>query len=304
MSDFLQFIHGLDVSIYYFLSRFAGNVVIDRIARLEEANNFLKGGILFAILWNYWFYGNAQKKEERRRAIVSILMGAILAIVVTRTVAFIVPFQVRPIYDPAIRHAMYAVHFQPSLENWSSFPSDTAAYFMALAFGIALLSRRIRIPMILYAAVWICLPRMYLGIHYASEILVGAAIGIASVWIVFKSRWVQSLVTQPVVAAMDRGLNWSYAIAFLLSFEMASLFAGTRGAADALLHGVEAGLHLRALGTVKSGPLEAWRGLLVMVAVVLFVIFSVLMLSHRRRSRRAVAPDATDQSVTRDRRQK
>jgi len=279
-----QAIQSCDVSIYYFLSRFAGNSYLSRLARLEEENNLLKGGLLFAILWNYWFAASAGKRESNRRAIVSILLGAILAIAMARTLACVTPFRQRPMVDPAVVHAVYAVKFNYNLEQWNAFPSDTAAYFMALAFGIAVLSKTIGIPVVLYTAVWICLTRVYIGAHYASYILVGAAIGVLSVWAMLKSRWIQSAAVEPIVAAMERNTHGAYAIAFLISFEMATVFDGIRGVANAMVHGVGAGLHWRTLGTVSHSPLETWGGLLALLifAVICSCIFTAISIRRRQ----------------------
>jgi PAP2 superfamily len=141
--------------------------------------------------------------------------------------------------------------------NWSSFPSDTAAYFFALAFGLAYLSRRLAIPIILYTAAWVCLPRMYLGLHYASDIVVGAAIGITTVWVSLRSELLQAMVARRLLSAMETTPEWFYAIAFLVSIEMATVFEGFRHAGNSILHSVLFGL----LGYKQSGPfrpIDAW----------------------------------------------
>ena len=181
MSSFLQAIHSVDLGIYHALSKYAGNRFLDRLVRLEEDTNLLKGEVFFAMYWYLWWFRSGPDREGCRRAIIAIMIGAILSIIVARTIAFIVPFRLRPIYDPMISHPSYSIPLTYNIENWSAFPSDTAAYFFALAFGLACLLRRLAVPILLYTVVWICLPRMYLGIHYASDIVVGIAVGITMV---------------------------------------------------------------------------------------------------------------------------
>ena len=119
-------------------------------------------------------------------------MATFLTLAVSRLIAFSLPFHIRPMYNPTLVHHPFSVRFVPNLENWSAFPSDTAAYFFALAFGVAYLARRLAIPIMLYTVLWICLPRMYIGLHYASDIIAGAAVGLAVVWAVFRTEWFRS----------------------------------------------------------------------------------------------------------------
>jgi len=42
---------------------------------------------------------------------------------------------------------------------------------------LAYLLRRYAVTILLYTVVWVCLPRIYLGIHYVSDIVVGIVIG-------------------------------------------------------------------------------------------------------------------------------
>jgi hypothetical protein len=53
--------------------------------------------------------------------------------------------------------------------------------FFAMAAGIFIASRRAGWFALVYVSAFICLPRMYLGEHYATDILTGAAIGIIPV---------------------------------------------------------------------------------------------------------------------------
>lgn len=111
-----------------------------------------------------------------------------------------------------------------SLLRWSSFPSDHACLFVAIAFGIWFANRRIGLIALAYTACFICFPRIYLGIHWPTDILAGAALGIviASVVLVeayrnFLWRWTEKWwKAAPGTFA---------AFMFLLSYEVTDLFA-------------------------------------------------------------------------------
>jgi undecaprenyl-diphosphatase len=283
MNALLQAVRSVDLRIYYSLSCFADNRDLCRLARLEEGNNLLKGGIFFALFWGQWFRREADQ-EKRRRAIVAILIGAVLAIIASRTVAFIVPFRIRPMDDPTIIHPVYSVHFEYNLIHWSSFPSDTAAYFFALAFGLAYLSRRIAIPILLYTAGWVCLTRMFLGVHYASDIAVGLVIGLAMVWLSIRSDLVQLHLVQPAVTVMNTGRSWFYPMAFLVSFEMATVFEGLRSLGNAVIHAAASGLHLGSVRTNLNRPIGVWGGLVVTVALLVAAFYVSSVLSTKIRA--------------------
>ncbi len=208
------------------------------------------------------------------------MIAAILSIIVARTIAFISPFRLRPNYDPTLVHPSYSIPLVPDIENWSSFPSDTAAYFFALAFGLAYLLRRFAIPILLYTAAWVCLPRMYLGLHYASDIVAGIAIGITMVWVLFRSDLLQSIVARRLLVAMEAKPQWFYAIAFLVSCEMATVFGGFRQAGRAILHAAVGGL----LGYEYSGPsrpIDEWGGLIATAGFLLIAAYVVNVLYRR-----------------------
>jgi membrane-associated phospholipid phosphatase len=227
-------IQSIDVSIYTWLGGFAGNWVLDRLAGYEEGNPIFKGGLFLAVYWFSWFRIGPDR-TRRRGVIVTAVIGALVALIVARTISFVVPFRVRPMFDPAVIHPQYSMPITAILERWSAFPSDTASLSFALAFGTWYLLRRLAVPIMVYVAGWICLPRMYLGIHYASDIVAGAAIGVATVWVLLSNKWFQSSVVGRIVAFEKTSAHWFYAIAFLVCFEMASLFDDIRNAGRAVL---------------------------------------------------------------------
>jgi undecaprenyl-diphosphatase len=287
MHVLLHTIHSADITIYHFLTGFAGNWALDRLASHEESENILKGGFFFAIYWYLWFR-DGPGRERRRRDVIAIVIAAPLAIIMSRAVAFLVPFRLRPIYDPALAHAVYSIPFTPNLENWSSFPSDTAAFFSALAFGLVHLMRRLAIPIVLYTVAWICLFRMYLGIHYASDMVAGSVIGITTVWVVLRSDILQSIVTRRVLTAMEMKPERFYAIAFLLSFEMASDFAGSRSIGKAVVKAAQFALHHGSTYSRSLSPIDALAGFLAIAGFSVAGAYLVAMLRRIFSRNRAV----------------
>jgi membrane-associated phospholipid phosphatase len=261
MNVLVHAIGSLDLRVYHFLNGYAGHWLLDRLAAFEEDNNLFKGGLFLAVYAYLWFR-ICPEREKRRRAIIAIFTGTMAALLVSRTIADIAPFRMRPMYDPGIFRHAHSFSIMGNMENWSSFPSDTAAYFFALAFGLAYLLRRYS-ALMLYTVVWVCLPRLFLGEHYLSDIVAGGAIGIAMVWLSVRSEWLRSSLATRVLSRMDANPGIFYASAFLVCFEMGVLFNDVRCTARYLFHASRAAL---SQGTLHSLPAAGALLGLVMIA--------------------------------------
>jgi membrane-associated phospholipid phosphatase len=275
MNLILQAIHSLDLSVYLFLNGFAGNWLVDHLASFEESDKLFKGGLFLAVYVYVWFRVDSQQ-EEQRRSILAILTGTLLAVVVCRAVADLAPYRVRPMYDLTIPHHAYSFPISPDLENWSSFPSDTAAYFFALAFGLVRLLRRYCVPILLFTAAWIGLPRLFVGIHYLSDVVVGAAIGAALVQASLNLKWLRQKFTI-VLRFLEAKPHIFYAASFLALFEMGNLFVDVRGHLRGLFRALH-GEHSRELLRI----ILASSGILVVVLVGALVVFPTLRRFHQR----------------------
>lgn len=237
MNTLLQLIHPEDLAIYRFLSSFAGNWIIDGLASKMEANFLFQGGIYLAAYWYLWFRPGSDR-ERGRRSVIAVLTGTILALLAERAVSLIVPFRVRPMFDPSLVHPAYSVTLAPDLESWSAFPSGHATYFFAMAFGLAYLLRRFTIPIMLYTAGWICLPRLYLGVHYTSDIVAGAVIGTGVAWGSLRNEWIRSVVAGRALAFLKAKPDWFYLVAYLVSLEMVFMFNDIRRVGHGVFHAV------------------------------------------------------------------
>ena len=273
MHSLLRLIQSVDLSVYYFLSRGHGNWFLDRLAALQESNALLKSVPLLAAYLYFWFR-NGQKQQEQRISIVVSIAGTLVGLFVARMLGTIVPFRIRPMYDPHIVHVPLSLPIPADFVDWSSFPSDHAACFCALGFGLIWLSRRLVAPVTLFLLECICLARLYLGIHYASDIVVGAGIGMGTVLLLLRSEWAATLA-HPLVALADTRPQLFYPFAFLLTFEMATLFWDARTLVHALLHVTTTGPHHR----VISGVL--------MLLVSICVVAAAIAYGRARRSKPA-----------------
>jgi undecaprenyl-diphosphatase len=242
MHNLLNIARGFDVSVYYWLSQFHGNWHWDRLVSHVESNVLFKSGVLVSLYWYFWARNDDQQRE-RRTTIVAILVGAVMSVLVARTLAGVLPFRLRPISDPSLNHRPLAFALTAELVNWSSFPSDHAAFLAAMGFGLVRIYRRLAIPVVLFLACWVCLPRLYLGIHFASDLLVGLGIGVGAVWACLRVEGLGAHLARPVLAFEQKKPQFFYAAAFLLMFELANMFDDVRDPVRSLWHAFTAGPH-------------------------------------------------------------
>ena len=185
-------------------------------------SDLVKGGMMLAIFWGMWFRRGTDGVQRER--LLAGIGGTLLALSVSRVLACALPNRLRPVLDPTMHFVPpFGLPDQSNWTSWSSFPSDHAALFFALAFGIWLVSKRAGVFAFLYVFLVICLPRLYVGIHYPSDIVAGAALGIGAVSLLAE-RHLCPLWTRPLLHALERWPTFGYALFFLLSFQIATLF--------------------------------------------------------------------------------
>ena len=165
---------GLDVSIFRALNDFCGwSPTLDRIVVHLEV---LKGPLFMGIVGMLWYWPD-KEMPWRRETLLTMMLAVALALVVNRVTSMLLPYRDRPMYSIGANVPTFEWH--ADLEHWSSFPSDNATYLFAIAGSLWLISRWWGWLFGAFAA-FAALARVYLGIHYPSDIVVGALIGIAT----------------------------------------------------------------------------------------------------------------------------
>ncbi|MFM0275005.1 phosphatase PAP2 family protein [Paraburkholderia aspalathi] len=213
-----------DTAIQTFLTRVAlSSTMLNHAIRVIAGLYTFKGFVLIPILWWIWFKPS-QRGGWEREMVVATIASSLLALAIFRLFAHYLPFRIRPIYNPELH-----LHFPSGdlgaavLPTWSSFPSDHAMLWMAVATGIFLVWRSVGVFALLYTAIFICLPRVYLGWHYPTDVLAGAAIGMSITWILTRDA-VRARFAVPILRWMHRFPGPSYAVLFVLCFELITQF--------------------------------------------------------------------------------
>ena len=212
----------------------------DYLVNAVSSNHLLKGGIIVAVFWWAWFRHNDHDDLDVRRArLLATLVACLVAEALARGLALTLPFRARPLHNPSIHFLLPYAVVPTVLESWSSFPSDHAVLFFALATGIWLVAKPAGRFAFAYVLLVICLPRVYLGLHYPTDILGGAALGITVAWLANTARF-RKIIAQPALRWAAASPGTFYAGLMLLSIEIADLFDHVQ-AILSLLHGLARG---------------------------------------------------------------
>jgi membrane-associated phospholipid phosphatase len=190
--------------LYLLLNGLAGRSwLLDTIVALPLDNALVKAGPIGACFVYAWWSGGDEADSRRRRSTLLVTIASLLFVMAaTKTIADGI-FLPRPFV-----HAQQAWHLEegklvetPRLayreplnggasnryralargeieqNDLYSFPSDHAGFFVALALGIFLASRRAGALALGWTLAAILLPRIVTGMHSPLDIAVGAGIG-------------------------------------------------------------------------------------------------------------------------------
>jgi undecaprenyl-diphosphatase len=216
-----------DSTIIDFINQFSRlSWTIDLTVNFISGNLLVKGGVLVTIFWWGWFKANKNQAYIRVH-MISTLFSCVIAMILARALALLLPFRLRPFnekdLDFLLPHGVRPTVF----ESWSSFPSDHAVLFYALSTGMVFISKRVGIIALAYTTLFISLPRVYLGLHYPTDIIGGALSAIIIVLLCHTTTFTEK-ISQPV-------LNWSRSkpkIFFLalsiVTFQIADMFKNSR----------------------------------------------------------------------------
>ena len=215
----------MDAYVWTLVNRLASdNSVINHAIYIASETTVVTGGLLVALVWACWFSDAATAAREK---LLLGFGGVLTAAVLSRLLQVSLPMRPRPLHDLASGFLPLPGIDAELANHWGSFPSDHAALFFALVAVIWQRSRLLGLAALL-SAVYGVMPRIYFGLHYLTDVLAGAALGVALVMMFERfgphswARWgVQWELRVPAVF---------YGAGFLMSLEVATLFEDIRQA--------------------------------------------------------------------------
>lgn len=218
----------LDDVLLVFINQLAQRSwTFDSLVVLISDTPLAKGYLVLPLFWWAWFRRREGDEQDRRTVILTLFAGFV-AVFLARFLQVTLPFRLRPIHTATLEFT--APYSLPDmvLSGWSSFPSDHACLFFTLATGLWLVSPLIGSLAMLHAGLIVSLPRIYLGLHFPTDVLSGALIGIGIMSLVwsFRSSW--SIIVEPVLAWSKKSPQTFFPCFFLLTGELAHLFEDSR----------------------------------------------------------------------------
>ena len=202
-----------------------------RAAWLDEAavwinRGTLKGAVPVAFIWWMWFSPRPDPGRARAR-LVAATASTFVALFVGRILALMLPFRVRPLHEPSLGFVLPYATGPGDFRGWSSFPSDHAMMYFALAVGLAHVSRRAGAFLVLWSLIVVCLPRVYAGLHYPTDILAGALVG-GLIAALMQRPALRDRVAGPAVEFGERHAAVFYTVLFVVTFGIATMFSDVR----------------------------------------------------------------------------
>jgi membrane-associated phospholipid phosphatase len=192
------------------------------MAWLLDANIIKLGPMVLAVCW-LWFE-STPKQAFHRQLLVESVLTSIAAVIIARALALTLPFRDRPFLRLDLH---LGLPMDQPLRSWSSFPSDHAVMAFALAASLFRLSPKIGLWACFHAAVIICLPRLYFGLHHPSDLIGGGLIGITLV--VATSQLQRRVAVTAFLLDVERKHPaMFYTIGFVVLFEIVEMFGAFR----------------------------------------------------------------------------
>ena len=167
----------IDQNIFLFINSFVGkSEIIDSTAKLL-VNEYFLPTILSIILFSFWFYWREDKDTKQRSVLLSVLSVTLGSMVLVSLINFFIQ-RPRP-FDVLDVNLLFYKPTDPS------FPSNATVVIFALALSIFSADKKIGLVALILASIYGFL-RVFVGVHFPFDVLVGAFIGIASVVVLKK----------------------------------------------------------------------------------------------------------------------
>lgn len=180
--------------------------------------------LIVAMCW-LWFQPHPRLRE-RREVLLETLVLAFASLFLARALALLLPFRERPLADADLGLSVPAA-LETGLRTWSSFPSDHAVLAFVMAVSLWRVSRPVGAWALFHAVAFICLPRLYVGFHYPSDLLAGALLGTALALAAPRLK-LRRAVTGMLLRLENTRPAALYSFGFIFLFEIAEMFDSVR----------------------------------------------------------------------------
>jgi undecaprenyl-diphosphatase len=186
----------LDWNLFRILNSLAGrSPVLDALIRLLM-NDYLITTALVLLPFVLWFSGSSQEERERNQLALPSAIAAMFAGNLFIKLLNLLFYRPRPF----AAHAIHLLFYRPSD---SSFPSNATSVGFSMATAVWLFNRKAGWAMYILALLF-GLSRVVGGVHYPTDVLAGAVIGIAAGYLVVRRLPALQRLWRAVIRFMRR----------------------------------------------------------------------------------------------------
>ncbi len=171
-----------DVALFHLLNDFVGVVpALDWLARALVNDHAVPTAMALAAT-ALWFAGASDETRTRnQRAVILITLGILFTNALIKDLSYVY-FRPRPFATETVKLLFY----RPSVSSFPSIPIATAFCF---ATGAWYADKRVG-KWLAILGVLFAFSRVYAGVHYPSDVIVGAALGAGMTWIIARLDFV------------------------------------------------------------------------------------------------------------------
>lgn len=223
---------GWDINIVLFFNQYCGKCLfLDTLALVFLSVDALRTALLVALVVGIWEYGNIKGNKSANKRVILILLSIVLTLGIIEVLNALIDSK-RPIvtYESQINSPILTSDTKPLWkEGWvrnpkhGSFPSDTVALLASVAFGLFMWNKTIGGFAILFVLITGVLPRLYFGLHYPSDMILGMFIASLSTYTIEKIK-VFHLISNKVSDLQNRFPYIFGVIGFYLFYIIADKF--------------------------------------------------------------------------------
>jgi|HubBroStandDraft_3_1064219.scaffolds.fasta_scaffold16349_2 undecaprenyl-diphosphatase len=215
-----------DRALTLYANQFAGrSIVLDKFVFDILDTSLLNGGVFLAAYWWLWFEADESGVHAQRRNVVVALVAVIVVAGASLLLKVLLPFRYPPLSNPDLGLRLPFGVDPTALNHFSSFPSGHAMLFFALSVPLWIRSRWFGAAAAVWTLLMICLPLLYLGDHWPSDIVAGAVVGVALMLLLCRLIGATGLPDRVVRFSATHPPAF-YAIAWLVALEITARFGG------------------------------------------------------------------------------